>query len=1010
MLSQKSYKSILYLLLFTLTHLNLSSQNYIYRDSDLGIVAFDKKLKKSKILIPAPYRGLSLMNKDPNSNKIYFLDGYNFKSCIYSFEEGQEKPKLLFCNDEEFSDYVIDFIRNKIYLCEGTRIYVKDLDQSYSPATLLFNLNNINASTLQFDYLKNRLFILDKSKKSIHTFDINTKIISTVISSLNSISEIEFNPTSQSLYYVENIQTNSQINKLDLTTEKVKMVYNLSNRSIWDMEVSSDESEIYISSQFPVHIFEKYNTKTKTKTVLQQPEDYFSYLTLDNKNKQLYYSKYGLSDIFKYDLLKNTEEKILSPSSSSKDIVSFDIDRKNKRFVGINGESGLVVSDFFGNETTEIIPPGVENAKDLHYHLGHFYFYEENQIWKCDTSGNNLEKLPLSNLKNLIALTINREENNLIFATNGLKLYQCSLTGDNLKLIDLPAEITWITDIKYSSFSKRIYISQNDKNGIVSINTNGGGLTVEYKSITNTYLNEIALDDVNGRIFFYEYDKDRISVQSMNNKIASVYKTGLPYHNKSVYDPNCDCLYSLTVGNEILQIKFGQAIKKIVPNFISNYSGNSLDLMPGNKLVLGLYNGKQVVATIDKLTLNVEYLLYPNFHFVSAFDYDEESNCVWGVNFRTNKLFKADLNTKEVTYLQQAVSYSNDVIFDPKLNRLLQGADNRIIAYDLLKNKVDTLLILPVNTSIYDIHKVIGRNEIVFTENVTYKISTLNFDGSNYKTIFKHPSYQIERTIFSQTDSTLLLINGSKNEILLHDFNIDSTFNLGKKSTSSFLNNLDYFNDITDSLDYDMDGYYFSTDCDDNNFLINPSMIEIANNDIDENCDGIFDFTDFDGDGFNTHIDCNDNDSAFNPGQIDIPNNLFDENCDGYLYIIDEDGDGFNSSIDCNDLNENINPGIMEIPNNNIDDDCDGNIDNTTATEDILGDKKINLFPNPASNYIEIITIFKISRVEIYDIFGKYVATQTNNVFGLNGINPGQYIVKIIGVNGENYNKLLMKI
>lgn len=137
---------------------------------------------------------------------------------------------------------------------------------------------------------------------------------------------------------------------------------------------------------------------------------------------------------------------------------------------------------------------------------------------------------------------------------------------------------------------------------------------------------------------------------------------------------------------------------------------------------------------------------------------------------------------------------------------------------------------------------------------------------------------------------------------------------------------------------------------------------------------------------------------------------MIDENCDGYIYIIDEDGDGYNSSIDCNDLDENINPGIIEIPNNTIDDDCDGNIDNTTAIDDLLGDKKINLFPNPASNYIEIFTSFKVSKIEIYDIFGKYVVTKTNNIFSLNGINTGQYIVKIIGENGEIYTKLLIKI
>lgn len=826
-------KSNLFLFLILLAYSNLISQNYIYRDFDLGIVMFDKNIDKSKILISAPYKRISFINKDPYSNKLYFQSIFNYNSCIYSFEEGQEKPILLFCNDQEFSDFVIDFIRNKIYLSAGNSIFVKDLDQSNKPATLLIRLNDINVSMLQFDYQNNTLFILDKPMKSIYTFDVNSSNISKVISSLNSISEIEFNSNSPSLYYVESIQTKSQIIKLDLVSRMSQTVYNLSENSIWDMEVSSDESEIFISSQFPNNILEKYNIKNKTKTILQQPEESLSHLNLDNKSKQLYYSKNGLNDIYKYNFISNNEDKILSQRTSSKDIVSFDIDRKNKRFVGINGESGLVVSDFLGNETTEIIPPGVENAKDLVYHSNHVYFYENNQLWKCDTNGNNLIKLPLLDLKNIIALTINKDEHKLIFATNGLNLYQCSLTGDSLKSINLPPEITWLTDIKYSSFNQRIYISQNDKNGIISINTDGGDIRVEYKSNSILYLNEIALDDINGRIFYYENDKDRISVQSMINKVATVYKGGITDHKKSIYDPICDCLYSLTLGKEILQIKNGQPIKKMEVNLQDNYSGNSLDLMPNNKLVLGLDNGKKIIAKVDKLTLNVEHVLFTKILSVSTFDYDEESNCVYGVNFRSNQIFKADLNTKEVRYLQQAASHFRDVIFDPKLNRLLQGVDNNVIAYDLLNNKVDTLFTLPNNISIYDIHKVIGKNEIIFTENGNRKISTLNFDGSDYKTIFIHPNYQTERIIYNSIDSTLLFIDGSTNEILLHDFNIDSTLNLGKKLPGYFLYNLDYFGDIADSSDYDMDGYSLSNDCDDNNLLINPSMNEIANNDVD---------------------------------------------------------------------------------------------------------------------------------------------------------------------------------
>lgn len=129
--------------------------------------------------------------------------------------------------------------------------------------------------------------------------------------------------------------------------------------------------------------------------------------------------------------------------------------------------------------------------------------------------------------------------------------------------------------------------------------------------------------------------------------------------------------------------------------------------------------------------------------------------------------------------------------------------------------------------------------------------------------------------------------------------------------------------------DNDVDGFTADVDCDDADATVFPTATEVADNGIDEDCDGsdlvtTVEEVDADLDGFNAGTDsgddCDDTDATINPDAIEILDNDVDENCDGVKETT--------TTEECEDGDETCDPDF----------DNDGLCDHAIADDDVVID------------------------------------------------------------------------
>gem|GEM_PF-1500309 len=260
-----------------------------------------------------------------------------------------------------------------------------------------------------------------------------------------------------------------------------------------------------------------------------------------------------------------------------------------------------------------------------------------------------------------------------------------------------------------------------------------------------------------------------------------------------------------------------------------------------------------------------------------------------------------------------------------------------------------------------------------------YRVFVVEFDNLNHPTISGDVSFQVH---FHESDDAIEF-HYQDVSVGAASGGITATIGIWHPSFSMLQYSCD-----TESLEgsfavrfeapacqTDVDGDGFDSwpcggsDCDDDNAAINPTAADIANDGIDQNCDGVDStlcYLDADNDGYGSVLtltavdgdcddlletevagDCDDDNAAVWPGAPDIPDDGTDQDCNCFDAINcfgDADGDGYGNGLtivssdgdcsdvgetslsgDCNDLTPVINPAIQEVCDQ-IDSDCDGSL------------------------------------------------------------------------------------
>lgn len=667
-------------------------------------------------------------------------------------------------------------------------------------------------------------------------------------------------------------------------------------------------------------------------------------LGFSEKNNEIYFTDVSKKAIYAVNVETNNRRLVLDDLPEPRGVV---IDAENDELYWCDKQEGTIFKSSLTGEGKELILDGLTAPNDLIIDFSASILYwsdvSENAIYRSTIGGSD-QTILVENAANAVQLELSSDNQTLFWLQDG----QVS-TNSGVRRIDVDGTNFQAINNKLS----RTFTLDTIEQKIYWVDFSGDLHQVSFDGANDETLFEVDANQINFNAStgeFYWTQNEQIILKRSNADGSSVQN--IAYND--VYKPT------------------GLVVDTITDHIYYINSSDGFNNIPGGAIMRTTLNGKRTEVIISDHSVLFEPLYIDVDNIASKMywtDGKRDGGSVWRANLDGSEIERLTRNT----FRPRGISIDTDreVVYwvdDSQKELKLINADGNGGESGIFVG-TDNVLI----DAFYHSNKVYWSD--FQKETIYFRTESLptNFFGSlSSRDDLVSPGPMILSSKESTSPLTFYWIDIENNDIYesigLNNFDTRLILDLDTEGNSSSiygnLIGLSVYDESAIEADTDEDGFYASEDCDDENAKINTVALEVPNNDIDEDCDGI-------------------------------------------ALVIDSDMDGFNSDEDCDDDNSTINPEATEIPDNGIDEDCNGE-DLITSSVHEVEEAKLSIYPNPVGDNL-VVRFEGTSQLQgkILNVNGKTIRTITVrsgiNVIDVNDLTSGFYYLMVSSTDTPQY-------